>query len=208
MNAEGPHGAGLRADARRNRDQIVAAALDLFLDRGIDVPLEEIANRAGVGIGTLYRRFPDRNTLTRAVAYEGLHRMVDMAQAAWQDEPDAWQALCRFLHGCVEMRLGALQSAVEPRLHDEIRAAPELRTARRELSDLIDRMTTHAKAAGTLRHDVGSAEVGLLMSLQIYAPPDVPNEPAVRRVVDIMLDGLRNPVSKHEPRRIAPDSPR
>ncbi len=194
VNTAPSHGAGLRADARRNRDQIVAAALDLFLDRGIDVPLDEIATVARVGIGTLYRRFPDRNTLIRAVAYEGLHRIVDIAHAVWREEPDGWQALCRFLHRCVEMRLGALQSAIEPRLHDDVRAAPELRTIRQELIDLIDRMTTLAKADGALRLDVGTDEVGLLMTLQIYVPPDTPKEPAVRRVVDIMLDGLRNSV--------------
>lgn len=192
MKTDRPHGAELRADARRNRDQIVVAALNLFLDHGIDVPLEEVARQAGVGIGTLYRRFPERDALIRAVAYEGLRRLADMAQAAWREEPDAWHALCRFLHGCTQMRLGALQSAIEPRLHDEIRAAPELREVRQEVVDLVERMTTGAKGEGMMRPDIDAGDVGLLMTLQIHTPPHLRSDEAVRRVVDIMLEGVRN----------------
>jgi AcrR family transcriptional regulator len=181
----------LRADARRNRDRIVAAALDLFLDKGIDVPLDDVARRAGVGIGTLYRRFPDRDALIAATAHEGLSRLAEIARAAWDEEPDAWHALGRFLHGCTELRLGALQSAIEPHLHDTIRADPGLRAPRQVIIDLIDEMTAAAHAEGTLRPDAGPAEVGLMMTLQVYAPPGVPRDQAVRRVVGIMLDGLR-----------------
>jgi AcrR family transcriptional regulator len=191
VNADQPQGAGLRADARRNRDQVVVAALNLFLDQGVDVSLDEIARQAGVGIGTLYRRFPERNALIRAVAHEGLRRLAELGEAAWQEEPDAWQALSRFLHGCARMRLGALQLAIEPRLHDEIRAAPELLEVRQAVSDLVERMTTGAQAEGMMRTDVGVAEVGLLMTVQIYAPPQLAYEQAIGRVVDLMLTGLR-----------------
>jgi AcrR family transcriptional regulator len=191
VKTDGPRGARLRADAQRNRDQIVAAALTLFLDQGIDVPMEEIAHRAGVGVGTLYRRFPERDTLIRAVAYEGLRRLADLAQAACQEEPDSWHALGRFLHGCTQLRLGALQSAIEPRLHDEIRSAPELREVRQEVADLIERMTTGARTEGAIRTDIDAGDVGLLMTLQIYPPPGTPSEQAIHRVVDIMLAGLR-----------------
>jgi hypothetical protein len=89
------------------------------------------------------------------------------------------------------LRLGALQSAIEPRLHDEIRAAPELREARQQLLDLIERITAGAQAEGAMRPDIGAGDVGLLMTVQIYAPPHLPDEQATRRVVDIMLDGMR-----------------
>ncbi|HEU4946588.1 MAG TPA: helix-turn-helix domain-containing protein [Kribbella sp.] len=182
---------GLRADARRNRDQLVAAALKLFLDEGIDVPLEEVARVAGVGIGTLYRRFPDRDALIRATAYEALRQLAELAEAAWREEPDAWHALARFLRSCAELRLGALQAAVEPRLHAAIRTAPELRDVRQVVVDLVAKMTMAAQEEGALRRDVGPADVGLLMSLQVYAPPDLPRDQAMSRVVDIMLAGLR-----------------
>ena len=87
----GPPVVTLRADARRNRDQLVDAAGALFAERGPDVPMEEIARRAGVGVGTLYRRFPDRDALVRAVAYESLQRVVANARSA-AGEPDVRRA--------------------------------------------------------------------------------------------------------------------
>ena len=192
-----------RADARRNFDALLAAARDVFAEAGTDASLEEIARRAGVGIGTLYRRFPDRDALIRAVSHEGLRRLADMAEAAWREEPDAWHALCRFLRGCAEMRLGALQSAVEPRLHAEIQAAPELRAPRQVVFGLVERMTEGAHAQGALRPDIGVHEVGLLMSLRVYAPARVPGEQAMGRVVDIMLNGLRTATGPGVPGRHA-----
>ena len=76
---EGGH---LRADARRNREQLLLAARDVFVERGPDAPLEDVAQRAGVGIGTLYRRFPDRQALLRAVALDVLARVTAEAHAA------------------------------------------------------------------------------------------------------------------------------
>src|SRR6059058_3759513 len=88
----------MRADARRNRDQILVAARDIFADHGPGAPLEEIARRAGVGIGTLYRRFPDRPSLLRAVALDMLSRVAQEAQLALAEEPNAFQALARYMH--------------------------------------------------------------------------------------------------------------
>ncbi len=186
-----PHEARLRADARRNREQIVTAALELFREKGIDAPLEDIAARAGVGVGTLYRRFPDRDALIWATAHASLRGQVDMAEAALREEPGAWPALCRFLRECAELRFGALASAIEPRLHAGIRADPELRGTRQALVGLIERMVAGAKAEGAMRDDVGLEEVGLLMTLQIYTPPQVNADDALRQVMEIMLDGLR-----------------
>ena len=76
----------LRADARRNQEQVLQAARDLFVERGIDCPLEEIARRAGVGIGTLYRRFGDRDALVRAVLVDALELSRASAEAALAEE--------------------------------------------------------------------------------------------------------------------------
>jgi AcrR family transcriptional regulator len=183
----------LRADAERNRDQILAAAQTLFLDRGVDVPLEEIAAAAGVGIGTLYRRFPDRDALILATSEVGLTRLADLAEAAWTEEPDAWSALARFLRSCiVDVRLGALPPTLEPKMHAEMRAAPELVGPRQKIIDLVTLMITTAREEGRLRPDVGLAEIALIMTLQVYGAPAAadPTE-GRRRVVEIVLDGLR-----------------
>src|SRR4051794_12277532 len=91
--ADDPGARRLRADARRNRQQLLAAARDVFVEHGPDAPLDEVARRAGVGIATLYRRFPDRATLQRAVALDVLARAAEVARRADADETDAWSAL-------------------------------------------------------------------------------------------------------------------
>ncbi|WP_432923479.1 TetR/AcrR family transcriptional regulator [Microbispora sp. CA-135349] len=182
---------GLRADARRNRDLIVAAAQDLFLEQGVDVPLEEVARRAGVGVGTLYRRFPDRDALLRAVGEESLRRLDDLAEAAWREEPDAWHALCRFLRGSVELRLGVLPAKLEPHLHQGMRAGADLHEIRQRVIAGVQRMTEQAQADGALRADIGPGDIALLMTLQVYTPAGMHNEQAMGRVVEIVLDGLR-----------------
>ncbi|MEU6428842.1 TetR/AcrR family transcriptional regulator [Microbispora sp. NPDC046973] len=182
---------GLRADARRNRDLIVAAAQELFLEQGVDVPLEEVARRAGVGVGTLYRRFPDRDALLRAVGEESLRRLVDLAEAAWREEPDAWHALCRFLRGSVALRLGVLPAKLHPHLHQRLRIGPDLHEMRQRVIAGVLRMIEQAQADGALRADIGPGDVALLMTLNVYTPPGMHNEQAMGRVVEIMLDGLR-----------------
>ncbi|WP_185949595.1 TetR/AcrR family transcriptional regulator [Microbispora sp. KK1-11] len=182
---------GLRADARRNRDLIVSAAQELFLEQGVDVPLEEVARRAGVGVGTLYRRFPDRDALLRAVGEESLRRLVDLAETAWREEPDAWHALCRFLRGSVALRLGVLPAKLEPHLHQRMRVGQDLHEMRQRVIAAVLRMIERAQADGVLRADVGPGDIALLMTLNVYTPPGMHNEQAMGRVVEIMLDGLR-----------------
>jgi hypothetical protein len=120
-----------------------------------------------------------------------LRRLAEMADAAWDQEPGPWAALCRFLRGCAELRLGAMSSAIEPHLHQSIRAAPELTEIRQKVIYLVDR-PAGAHAEGALRPDIGSGDVATLMTVQVYTPPHMSNGQATRRVVEIMLDGLRS----------------
>ncbi|MFI6167375.1 TetR/AcrR family transcriptional regulator [Nocardia sp. NPDC051052] len=181
----------LRADARNNRDQLLTAALNVFRERGVDVPMKEIADRAGVGVGTLYRRFPDRDALISAAASAYLAGLAAAAATAWREEPDAWAALARFLRECVHQGVGGLAAAIEPVAHSRIRADPKLIEVRDAVTDLINRMTTQAKADGALRDDIGPVDVAKLMTLQIYTRPGESHPATIDRVVDIMLDGLR-----------------
>ncbi|WP_067827245.1 TetR/AcrR family transcriptional regulator [Nocardia inohanensis] len=183
----------LRADARGNRDQILNAALDAFRDHGTEVPMKEIADRAGVGVGTLYRRFPDRDALIVGVSHAHLSRLADLATAASDAEPTAWAALTRFLGECLELRLGALASAIEPTLHRAIKVHADLHEVRDRLTDRIDRMIEQARAAGDLRADIPADDVKLLMTLQVYTGPGDPDPAAAARVLRIVLDGLRPP---------------
>ena len=89
-------GRPLRRDAARNRERILAAAAELFTERGLQVTLDEVARRAGVGVGTVYRRFPDKEALTDALFEERITALVDLAQQALAD-PDEWAGLVSFL---------------------------------------------------------------------------------------------------------------
>ncbi|WP_067699057.1 TetR/AcrR family transcriptional regulator [Nocardia jejuensis] len=183
----------LRADARSNRDQILNAALAVFRERGTDVPMKEIAERAGVGVGTLYRRFPDRDALLIATARAHLQRLADLAATAWREERTAWLGMRRFLRECVEMQLGAQSSAIGPSVHQAMHADPRLLDMRAGVVDLVRRMTARAQADGDLRTDIGPDDVALLMTVQVYTRENESYTDAVDRVMTIMMDGLRPP---------------
>jgi AcrR family transcriptional regulator len=181
----------LRADARSNRDQIVAAAQIMFREQGIAVSMKDIADCAGVGVGTLYRRFPDRDSLISAAAHAYLSGLADLAATVRRDEVRAWPTLCRFLRECAELRLGAMAAALEPTLHADLRSDPALTEVRARVAEHVDEMTAQAQAEGDLRTDIGPVEIARLMTLQVFVFPDRPYEEAVGRTMDIVLDGLR-----------------
>src|SRR5438270_11489584 len=118
----------LRADAARNRAHVLAAARDVFVEHGADAPLADIARRAGVGIATLYRRFPDRAALLRAVALDVLARAGDEARAAEAEESDPLAALARYMHRTLDLRISAVMPALLGHISfddDELKAARE-----------------------------------------------------------------------------------
>ncbi|MDT0305208.1 TetR/AcrR family transcriptional regulator [Streptomonospora wellingtoniae] len=183
----------LRADARRNRDRIIAAAGEAFSDQGPDVPMEEIARRAEVGVGTLYRRFPDREALIRAVAQENFRRVLDDARAAAAEEPTAWDALVRVVDRSHRLRVTVQLALVSDRARQILSEDPRTGGIRSELMDELTRIVESAQAEGAMRPDVGAGDVAILFSLVLRQPP-VARESAARvfdRARAIMLDGLR-----------------
>lgn len=181
----------LRADARANRDHIIAAARAVFGERGLDVPMKDIADRAGVGVGTLYRRFPDREALVSAMANEHLSGLLQALEAASREEDSAWLALRRFLGECISSRLGALAAVLEPSLHSRIQADPQLARVRADLGAAIARLTRQAQADGDMRRDAEPQDVALLMTIQVYVRPEQSPAEAVARVLAVILEGMR-----------------
>ncbi|HEX6542183.1 MAG TPA: helix-turn-helix domain-containing protein [Ktedonobacterales bacterium] len=182
----------MRADARRNRDLILRAASDVFVDHGSDAPLEEIAERAGVGIATLYRRFPDRRALQIAVALDVLTRNAHEARQALAEEPDAFRALVRYMHRALELRI----AAVIPALMEQIPMEDaEMLQVREAASQPIQEMIARAQAEGTLRPDVAFGDIGLLivrLSRPLPGPiPRAMNDRLAHRHLDLLIDGLR-----------------
>jgi AcrR family transcriptional regulator len=182
----------MRADARRNRERLLAAARDVFVNRGPDAPLDAISAAAEVGIGTLYRRFPDRRALVRAVVIDVLGLAAEEARLALTEEPDAFQALASYLHRALDLRI----SAVMPALLDHIPPDDEeIASIRTHSWGLFQQLVDRAHAAGTLRRDATFADIGfLLVRLARPLPGPIPRDLDNRlahRHLELLLDGLR-----------------
>ena len=180
----------LRADAHRNREQILAAATTVFAEQGPDVPLEEIARAAGVGVGTLYRRFPDREALFLAVRRRSLEALLQEVRNAADEEPRAWDALVRSMSYSRELRLSMrparfLTPAVAEALHHD----PVLQDLRAQLVAVLDRLVAAAQQEGSLRPDVGAGDLAQLFAL-VYRGADRADDLAASRALAVILDGL------------------
>lgn len=184
----------LRADARRNRDQIIAAAREMFSERGLAVPMEEIARRAAVGVGTLYRRFRDRDALLRAVLRENFESVIAEARAARGAAPTPWDALVQIMHQSTRFRMTMKMSDRAPEIKAVLLADPEIARLRREALGILDEVISAAQAEGTLRADVGLVDVTVLFSSVLHQGiqlREAADELAPYRCLAIMLDGLR-----------------
>ncbi|MGW7349719.1 TetR/AcrR family transcriptional regulator [Streptomyces sp. Z26] len=196
---DGTTGTRLRADALRNRERIVDAAREAFVQYGPDVPLDEIARDAGVGNATLYRHFPDRDSLIRHVVLSVMDRVASRAEAAYAEVPGAFDALRRFVFDAAEERVGALCPMLTPHLDGN---APEFAAARKRLEDATQALMDRGRRSGELRPDVDSGD--LMVALSQLARP-LPGtgcaeiERFVHRHLQIFLDGLRAPARSRLP---------
>ncbi len=180
----------LRRDAQANRDRIVAAAREVFAAGGIESTVEEIARRAGVGMGTLYRRFPTKEDLIDAVLEEAFGEFVSMAEESLA-EPDAWTGFSSFLERALTLH-GAdrgLKDLVESSQHGLTRSDAKRATLRPLIRQLVER----AQAQGTLRPDFTAEDV----SSVFWAAGRVTEQTSAvapdywRRYLGLVLDGLR-----------------
>jgi len=188
--ATSPQPRTLRSDARRNRERIVASARELFAQEGVDVPVEEITRRAGVGMGTLYRHFPTKDGLVDAVLEDAFAELVAVAEVAAADE-DAWVGFTGFLEGVLSLRARnrGLKGALAARGHGGERAEAMRARMRPLLAGLIAR----AKEQGALRPDFMVEDLPLVlwgvdgvMETTADVAPD-----HWRRHLGLLLDGLR-----------------
>ncbi len=183
-----PDSRPLRADARRNREAVLEAAATAFAADGLSVPLDEIAKRAGVGPGTLYRHFPTKEALVEAVVHDRLRRLAAEG-AALADSPDPGAAFFAFLD-----RLAA-QAGPKRDLFDALATAgvevgPAVMAAADDLRDQITCLFSRAQLAGAVRADLGPAELTALLSGLLFAMQPRPGaDQAV--VLAVFSDGLR-----------------
>jgi AcrR family transcriptional regulator len=184
--AECVQGKPMRADARRNYDKLVAAARAEFASRGTGASLEEIARRAEVGVGTLYRKFPNRQALLEAVYLEEVEALC--RSAADYAETDPWDALTAWFGRFIDY-VATKHALAEEMLSTMSKDAPVFRTCHDAIFSTGEALLNRAKDAGVVRPDVEPAEVLALVSGVTMVRNTTPEQK--RRVLAVALDGLR-----------------
>jgi AcrR family transcriptional regulator len=185
----GPEERRLRADAARNRAAILAVARGMFAEHGLEAPLEAIAARAGVGIATLYRRFPTREKLVAAALVE---KVAEYAEAARQAlaTPDPWDGFAGFVERICELQAG--DRGLSDLLSMTLSADEQVEELRRTANELLITVIDRAKAAGTLREDFVGEDLVLLLiataAVMHVTQADAPE--AWRRFVALALDSF------------------
>jgi AcrR family transcriptional regulator len=191
----------LRADARRNRDAVLAAARERLAKDGLDGPIEDIARTAGVGVGTVYRHFPSKGDLIAALVRDRFERLTERtAQALAEDDP--WAAFCDLIRFSAELQVR------DRALSQFLAQQPELgyhNAVETGLADLTAQLIANAQRSGGMRNDAVVEDVptlvcglGAVTAGAAGAMPELNWE----RYVEIMLDGLRAPgVNKLPPPR-------
>jgi AcrR family transcriptional regulator len=181
----------LRADAARNRERILDAAIEVFAERGYEASTAEIAARAGVGEATLFRRFPTKDDLITAIVAMMLEEAAAVATSCL-DEEDPWRGVERFLY---EMADRASQDhGISDANKERCMASPTLAGERKRVLDLTVQLVKRAQGAGALRDDIAGQDLMFLMGA-VASVSEVPfpglRDDLWKRYLGIVLDGLR-----------------
>jgi AcrR family transcriptional regulator len=180
----------LRSDAERNRKRILQAAREVFAERGFSATLDDVAHHAGVGVGTVYRRFPTKEALAEAVfdgRLEDLVEMIEQALAA----PSAWEGLTTFLRTSTDLH------AADRGLRDVALGAgfgtTHFAKAGEQMIPLITRLVERARAEGTLRPDVTLEDLPMMMLMisEVAHHSAGVRADVYRRYLELFIDGLR-----------------
>lgn len=201
--AERPTGA-LRVDAQHNRDRIIAAAAEAFAQRGLDISMASIARRAGVGVATLFRRFPTKTSLVEAVFSSQFRACGQLLDAALED-PDPWRGFCMLLESVRQMQVsdrGFTEAFLATGSLDDL--DERIVFAEHGFGDLVQR----AKDAGRLRTDFSTTDL-ILILLSVGGAATGPKEvadAASRRLLGYLIESFAAlPGAERRPLPPAPD---
>jgi AcrR family transcriptional regulator len=177
----------LRADARRNREKVMAAARAAFAEHGSDAQMDDVARRAEVGVGTVYRHFPTKEALFAALLEDTFSRIAERARGALEQD-DAWQAFTMLMWDAGESLAGdrALAEAMQADL------SPHPCPGQLELGEIFTELIARAQAEGTMRPDAVVDDIPMLMcGIGSATVRKHACGAAWRRHLAIVLDGLR-----------------
>lgn len=180
----------LRKDAAENRERLLAAAAELFADRGLAVTLNDIAHHAGVGVGTAYRRFANKEQVIDALFEQQMRAVGDVAQEAL-DDPDAWNGLLTFLERALHMRHG--DRGLNEIMNNPVLGDERVQEVRDRIAPIITELVAKAKQQGVVRPDFDQTDLIFMqlgLSAIIESTRDIAPE-LYRRYLTMFLDGIR-----------------
>jgi AcrR family transcriptional regulator len=181
---------GLRKDAERNRQRVLTAARELFAIRGMEATLNDVAHHAGVGVGTVYRRFATKEELVEAIFENGIDELVDLAETALQHE-NSWDGFVWFVER--QARLSATDRGLREMVYSKAYGGDRVERARDRLVPLMKELVDRARRDGYLRPDIESTDmpvIGLLAGTVGEWAGHVDPE-LWRRYVVLLLEGMR-----------------
>ena len=179
----------MRADARRNREQLLEVASDAFRECGVEASLEEIARRAGVGIGTLYRHFPSRDALLEAVFRRDVEQVADSAEELLRELPPD-RALDEWMRSFVNYVAG--KKGLATHLKTVLSAdSPLFVYAHERMNASMRGLVLAAAAAGAIREDVDPADLLRALSGVCLAADEPGWQEQACRICSLLMDGLR-----------------
>lgn len=178
----------LRKDAERNRRRVLAAARELFAERGLEATLNDVAHHTGVGVGTVYRRFATKEELLEAIFEDGIDQVVELAETALQ-EPDSWTAFVWFVeHFC---ELTATDRGLREVVYSKANCGLRVNCARDRIAPPVNKLVERARHDGYLRPDIEGTDMPIL-SLLAGTVSEWAGQPELwRRYVALLLDGMR-----------------
>jgi AcrR family transcriptional regulator len=180
----------LRADAERNRQRLLAAAKDLFATHGLDVTLDDVARHAGVGTGTAYRRFANKDALIDALMVDRIGELAEIARECLE-EPDPWVGLTSYFDRALALQ--AADRGLKEVLFTSGRGRERSNHARRQIAPVVTKLVRRAKEAGVVRQDIDTSDVPLInfmLNTVVDFGRDVKPD-LYRRYLAIVIDGLR-----------------
>jgi AcrR family transcriptional regulator len=180
----------LRADARRNRERILKAAKEVFAEKGIEAQMDDVAERAGVGVGTVYRHFANKDVLLGELVKEKFRSFTVQARAA-SERSDAWEALCSLLWSHAELM--SEDAGIQDTLRRASGAWEYAEPERLELESVTNQLIVRAQRDGKMRPDFNVEELAMLMGglCATMGEGVYPVSFDWRRHLELMIDGLR-----------------
>ena len=173
-------------------DQVIAAAREVFAEQGFAAPMSEVARRAGVGVASVYRRYPSKQALMEAVRIASFNRIIALAESALVEESDPWSALTRFMYQCLGE--GTPIGTVLPPMDEMHIYSDEFHRLQDRMAELVERLVIAAQDAGAMRKDVHWSDIPLLFK---HLNPNLPIGEHRRaqlraRYLALVIEGLRS----------------